>query len=427
MPRQRGEVTVQKRAVLVRDAEGRPKSALIVVTDITESKQLEARFLRAQRLESLGSLASGIAHDLNNVLTPILMSAQMLGETLLTEQESQFLRLLTQNARRGADIVQQLLLYGRGGDSRRVPMNVGSVIRDMEQMMRETFPKAIAVCVERPAEPLMMDGDSTQIHQVLLNLCVNARDAMPNGGRLLVRAGQVRIDAAFAARNPEAKPGPYLALEVKDTGVGIASGNLDKIFDPFFTTKPFGHGTGLGLASVLGIVRNHGGFLTVESREGEGSEFVVYLPARVSPAEPEAGNAGKDALRGHGELVLVIDDEGSIRNVLGSSLRHFGYTAVTASDGAEGMAVFAARRGEIRIVLTDLMMPVMDGNQVIREVRALDPVLPVIAMSGAAPQGSSLETTYGPNLRFLPKPFLIPKALALIKELLAAARPPGSP
>src|SRR6185369_3464204 len=198
------------------------------VTDITEAKRLEAQFLRAQRLESLGSLASGVAHDLNNVLTPILMSAGMLADTARTAAERNLIQLLGDSARRGADIVQQLLLYGRGGDSQRSLLNVAAVIKDMEQMMRGTFPKNITVTAQVPKDLWTIDGDRTQIHQVLLNLCVNSRDALPEGGRLSVVAENIHIDAAFAAGQHGANPGAHVVIRVRDTGTGIPAALLDK-------------------------------------------------------------------------------------------------------------------------------------------------------------------------------------------------------
>ncbi len=424
--RVRGEITVQKRATLVRDEQQRPKAVLIVVTDITEAKRLESQFLRAQRLESLGSLASGVAHDLNNVLTPILMSSGLLAELAQNDHDRELIDLLSSSARRGADIVQQLLLYGRGSDSPRSPMSVARVIKEMVQLMRETFPRDIDLVSDVPVDLAMIDGDRTQIHQVLMNLCVNARDAMPDGGVLTITAENTHVDAALAAAHAGAKAGAHIAIHVKDSGTGIPREHLDKIFDPFFTTKPLGKGTGLGLATVLGIVRSHGGLVTVESTPGAGAEFVVSIPARAPAVESVAVDPDRANLRGKNELVLVIDDEASIRGALTSTLKLYGYRVLTANDGAAGTNVFSEHAQDVRLVITDIMMPVMDGMQAIRAIRRLNPALPIIAMSGVPTQRVELETTYGPHLRFLPKPFLIEKVLAVTHELLAAAPPPGT-
>jgi len=424
--RGRGEIVVQMQATLVRDERGSAKSVLLVVTDITEAKHLEAQFLRAQRLESLGSLASGVAHDLNNVLTPILMSTGMLADGARTTSERELIQLLSDSARRGADIVQQLLLYGRGSDTPRAAMSVAAVIKDMEQMMRGSFPKNIAITTRVPRDLWSIKGDRTQIHQVILNFCVNSRDAMPSGGRLSALAENIHVDAEFAKRHPGAEPGPHVAVRVCDTGTGIPAELLDKIFDPFFTTKPIGKGTGLGLATVLGIVRSHRGFVTVESQKGIGTEFRVYLPAEASAGKLVGANAHRKRFHSHGELILVIDDEANIRRALVSMLRAQHYEVMVACDGAEGIAAFGQQAKTIRLVITDMMMPVMDGTQAIRALRQVNPDLPVIAMSGLPAQRSELEATFGPRFRFLPKPFLIEQALALVDELLCEPSPSPS-
>ena len=257
---------------------GEDASVLVVITDITESKRLEAQFLRAQRLESLGALASGVAHDLNNVLTPILMAAELLRPLAQAQDDLETLRLLSDSARRGSDIVRQLLLFGRGSDSPRSALNLGGVIQDVGRMMHGTFPKNIVLSIQAPADLRLVDADRTQIHQVVLNLCVNARDAMPQGGRLAVVADNVEVDEAFARSHGGKRTGGHVRLQVRDTGTGIAPEHLDKIFDPFFTTKPVGQGTGLGLSISYRIVRDHGGQIRVASEPGRGTRFLVSLP-----------------------------------------------------------------------------------------------------------------------------------------------------
>jgi CheY-like chemotaxis protein len=292
--------------------------------------------------------------------------------------------------------------------------------------MRETFPRDIDIVSDVPVDLAMIDGDRTQIHQVLMNLCVNARDAMPNGGILTVSAENTHVDDDLAAAHVGARTGAHIAIHVKDSGTGIPREHLDKIFDPFFTTKPLGKGTGLGLATVLGIVRSHGGLVTVVNTPGAGAEFVVSIPARAPAVESVAVDPDRANLRGHNELVVVIDDEASIRAALSSTLKLYGYRVLTAADGAAGTAVYFEHAQDVRLVITDIMMPVMDGMQAIRAIRRLNPALPIIAMSGVPTQRIELETTYGPHLRFLPKPFLIEKVLALTHALLAAA-PPSPP
>ena len=424
----RGEIVVQERATLVRDASGAPKSVLLVITDITESKRLETQFLRAQRLESLGSLASGLAHDLNNVLTPIIMSCDYLAETSSSAHDRELIEVLGGSARRGAEIVQQLLLYGRGSNTPRAPMDLRRVIKDMMQIMRETFPKDIEATFEVDPNLWTIDGDRTQLHQVLLNLCVNARDAMPGGGRLLIRADNQPATPEFVSRHPDDKPGTYVVLQVRDTGAGIAPDHLDRIFDPFYTTKPVGQGTGLGLASVLGIVRGHGGFISVSSAVGIGTEFSVHLPARTHEPDPGVDSPAQASPDGDNELILVIDDEASIRTTLLNALQRHGYRVVSAATGSEGVDLLQRHAKEVRLVITDIMMPGMDGIATIRSLRANEPQLPVVAMSGVPHQRAELEASFGPHLRFLQKPFAVDTILATLRELLhQKSAPPRSP
>lgn len=271
----------------MRDAAGAPKAILAINSDVTERRLLEQQFLRAQRLDGLGTLAGGIAHDLNNILAPILMSAELLKDSLVDERDVPLLDTIESSARRGADLVGQILLFARGTDGRRIPVAAACLIRDTEKIARETFPRHIDIRVTVDADLWTLEADPTQLHQVMLNLCVNARDAMPNGGQLSISGRNAWIDAREAAQTLGARPGAHVAIDVEDTGAGIPAAVIDKIFDPFFTTKAPGKGTGLGLSTSLTIVKNHGGFLRVDSRPGAGTRFAVYLPA----AQPQAGPA----------------------------------------------------------------------------------------------------------------------------------------
>jgi two-component system, cell cycle sensor histidine kinase and response regulator CckA len=282
-------VWVQSRWTLVRDPDGQPQSILIVNTDITEKKQLEAQFLQAQRLESLGTLASGIAHDLNNILTPILAIAKLLPLKLpeLSDRNQQMIKTLETSAQYGTNLVNQILLFARGSESVRTHLQVGDVLSDVETIVRQTFPKSIQVQIEVASGLWIVSADATQVHQVLMNLCVNARDAMPDGGILHIAVENFYSDAAFARKHLDAHVGPYVVLTVSDTGTGIEDAMLPRLFDPFFTTKAIGKGTGLGLSAVLGIAKSHGGFVQVQSNVGQGSQFQVYLPAEpaLQPSE----------------------------------------------------------------------------------------------------------------------------------------------
>lgn len=277
------EITVESRWTLVREFDRKTQSILIVNTDITQKKQLEAQFLRAQRLESIGTLASGIAHDLNNVLAPILMTAQLLESQLQDERSQRLLPILISNAKRGANLVKQVLSFTRGMEGDRTLLQLKHLIREIQQIIKETFPKSIEVSTQISANLWTVFGDPTQLHQVLMNLCVNARDAMPGGGKLKITAENFLIDANYAKMHIDARVGAYVAIAVTDTGSGIAPEIVDRIFEPFFTTKELGKGTGLGLSTVLGIIKSHSGFISVYSELGKGSEFKVFLPAQQSP------------------------------------------------------------------------------------------------------------------------------------------------
>jgi two-component system cell cycle sensor histidine kinase/response regulator CckA len=353
-----------------------------VVRDISERKELESKFFRAQRLESIGSMASGIAHDMNNILAPILMSAPMLRMGMSAENTERTLNAIEQSAQRGADLVRQLLTFGRGSEGARRPLQIASLVHEMFNIAQQTFPKNISVVENYSMDNWRVSGDPTQLHQVLLNLCVNARDAMPAGGTLTISADNVEFDRSSAGMTPGAKAGPYVLLQVADTGTGIPPHVVDRIFDPFFTTKEPGKGTGLGLSTVVGIAKSHGGFVSLQTTEGKGSVFQVYLPAVMERDVAAAPAAPAAAPTGSGELILLVDDEESIRNVSRDILVSHEYQVITAKDGADAASQFALRRGEIRAVITDLEMPIMGGAMLIRVLRNLNPEVDVIVSSG---------------------------------------------
>lgn len=377
-----GRVSVMVRCSLVRDDAGRPQAVLFIGTDITEQKRLEAQFLRAQRVEGIGALASGIAHDLNNILAPILMTAPVVRDLVTDPECRMLLETIEESAKRGGDIVQQVLTFARGAPSARVPLPVRHLMRDMARIVQETFPRSIRVRVVAPEDLWMVLGDATQLHQTLMNLCLNARDAMPEGGVLTLAARNVQVDEAMATQSFHARPGPYVCLSVADTGRGIPSEHLERIFDPFFTTKELGKGTGLGLSTVDGIVRGHEGFVRVESQLDRGTTFETYLPAVQKTTRGPQVQQGDLPPPANGELVLVVDDEASLRDSLRRHLETAGYSVVTASNGAEGLRVFSGHQEEIRAALVDLMMPVMNGATLIRAIRVLAPDLVVIGMTG---------------------------------------------
>jgi PAS domain S-box-containing protein len=404
---------------LIHDAADQLTSFLVVNTDVTEHKRLQEQFLRAQRMDSIGTLASGIAHDLNNNLTPILMGSELMRETARNAEELELVAMIQQSARRGADIVRQLLQFGRGTDGERAEFQPAALLKEIAKVARSTFPKNLEIQQLVPEDLWSIRAVPTQIHQVLLNLCVNARDAMPGGGTLTLSAENLVADAPYATMNPEAKPGPYVVLQISDTGAGIPPDILEHIFDPFFTTKEQGKGTGLGLSTVLGIVKSHGGFVRVNSRVGEGTQFKVYLPALAEPAAPRLATANAAAPRGHGELVLVVDDEEAIRGVAQAALELQGYRMVSASDGAEALFTLSRSREPFQAVVTDMLMPVMDGAALIRALRHHAPNLPIIAMSGLAEQ-EAVASQAGRRIdAFLPKPFSAEELLRAVNKTLS--------
>ena len=412
-------LTIDARATLMRDEANHPKSVLLVCSDITERMALESSFLRSQRLESLGTLASGIAHDLNNVLSPILISVGFLRRRAQPGPEQESLQLISDSARRGSDIIKQLLQYSRGEEIAGGQVNVGLVIRDMGRMMQETFPRNLTISVQAPSDLHPVNGDRTRIHQVLLNLCINSRDAMPQGGQLKVHAQNLHVDAATAAQHDGARAGSYVRLLVEDTGTGIPAEQLERIFDPFFSTKPTGQGTGLGLPTVRSIVDQHRGFLKVESEVGVGTKFSVFLPA-AGPAtgSPDLSAEGHPEPLGGKELVLVVDDEPHLRKALQICLQENNYEVLLANNGAEALALAANHSQRLRLVITDVMMPVMDGAQLISALRLLKPNLAIIAISGLPGSSESMEKQHGVGVRYLSKPFSPPALLTCIRELL---------
>ncbi|NMG07445.1 response regulator [Brasilonema sp. UFV-L1] len=411
------EIIVASRWTLMRDEDGQAKSILTVNTDITEKKQLEAQFLRAQRLESIGTLAGGIAHDLNNILTPILTAAQLLQLKLpnIDQRSQQMFSTIETNAKRGAALVKQVLQFTRGVEGKkRTIVQVNHLFSEIEQIVQETFPKSIEFSINIKSDLWAIVGDATHLHQVLMNLVVNARDALPDGGTLKISAKNVFIDEHYARMNLEANLGPYIMISVTDTGIGMSPEVVDRIFEPFFTTKEFGKGTGLGLSTVRGIITSHGGFVNVSSHVGRGTEFKVFLPAVEATATPLVENL--ELPKGNGELVLVIDDEAPILETTKISLETYNYKVLTASDGIEALALYAQYKDKISIVLVDMMMPSMDGALTIRALQKMNPHVLIIGVSGLVAGDKLIETAR--VKAFLSKPYTTKELLQTLHSLL---------
>jgi PAS domain S-box-containing protein len=376
------EIVVESRWTLLRDEKGQPKSILAENTEVTQKKQLETQLLRTQRLESIGTLAGGIAHDLNNVLAPILMSVQLLERKLYDSQHLRLLKTLENNAQRGASLIKQLLSFARGIEGKRTIIQIKYLIAEIEQIVRETFPKSIQLDVNIPSDLNYVYGDATQLHQVLMNLVVNARDAMPNGGKLEISAENLLIDEYYVQTNIYAKTGAYTVVTVTDTGVGMHPEVQERIFEPFFTTKEVGKGTGLGLSTALGIVKNHCGFMNVYSELNKGTIVKIYLPIQPGEETNISWCDESEDFNGSGELILVVDDEPAIRKITKSSLEAYNYRVLTASNGIEAVEIYAKHQREINLILLDMMMPEMDGETTIKLLQKINTKVKIVAISG---------------------------------------------
>jgi PAS domain S-box-containing protein len=415
------EVIVASRWTLVRDEANNPRSILSVDTDITEQKLLETQFLRTQRLESLGTLAGGIAHDLNNILAPILGFSKLLPLKLtdVDEQTKGFFKIIETNAQRGAALVKQILTFSRGMEGERGIVQVRHLITEIKQIIEQTFPKTIELETKVPKNLWTVNGDVSQLHQVLMNLVVNARDAMPQGGKLKITAENFTIKEDFARLYLDAQVGSYILITVADTGVGIPAEIIDRIFEPFFTTKEIDRGTGLGLSTLAGIVKSHGGFVDVVSNtkpEKRGTQFKVFLPAsEIAETNPEET---EPIPQGNSELILVVDDEPSILEVTKATLETRNYRVLTASNGIEAIAIYAQNQNAIELVVMDIMMPSMDGKTAIRILKTINSEAKIIAVSGLVSDQEIIAELNGSITAFVAKPYTNDDLLRAIDEVV---------
>lgn len=417
------ELVVESRWTLVRDNTGKPSSVLVINTDITERKQLEMQFLRSQRMESIGRLVGGIAHDLGNLLVPILLGVKVLQQRFDDDtQVERTLSMIQKSAERGSDMVDQVLAFARGVDGERVTLAPGTIIEEVDKIIQETFPDRITVETDVDDDLNTIVGDATQIQQVLMNLSVNARDAMPDGGTLSIEAQNVSLSEGDARRNIEAEPGPYVRITVSDTGTGIPDDALDKIFEPFFSTKPEGEGTGLGLSTAYSIVKSHDGFIDVRSEENQGTTFRLFLPVTLAENKETDTAPDPENTHGQGEVVLVVDDEEFIRDTAQQTLESAGYRAIVASDGEEALDLMDDYSDAVDAVITDLRMPNMNGHDLISALHERYPALPIIAASGASDSEAEAPLEAGAR-KFLPKPFTAEKLYAALHDVL---RPSGN-
>ena len=403
----------------IKDASGRMTHYLAVKEDITEKKSLQTQLLRAQRMESLGTLAGGVAHDLNNVLAPIVLSIELLKQAMQDELSQKLLETLEASAHRGSEIIKQILGFARGVRGESAPIQFRHVIDEMATIVKGSFPKSIAIEEDVRKDIWPIVGDPTSLHQLMLNLCVNARDAMPNGGTIRIKAENKVIDEHYHRMNPGTKPGRYVTLSIEDTGCGMPPNVLEHIFEPFFTTKEIGKGTGLGLSTALAIVKSHGGSINVYSEVGKGTTFNIYLPAAKETGEIKPSSEKlREMFLGHGELIMVVDDENSIRQIARQTLETYGYRVITASDGAEAVPRITTSKEEIALVLTDMIMPYMDGPKTIQAIRKIRPAVKIVASSGLTDE---VNMMIDKDLRvnaFLVKPYTAEKLLETVHSVL---------
>ncbi len=413
------QIVVSSRWTLVKDAlTNRPKSILIINTDITAQKRLAVQSLRAQRLESICTLSTGIAHDLNNVLSPILMAVPLLQSWAKDDHSRKLLDSIEASSRRGTELVKQVLAFAHGGEGEPALMQVKHLVTKCAEIAARNSSASIEVSFKIANDLWPIVGDAIQLEQMIMEIVTNARDAMKEGGRLSISATNRVVEKEFSRKHAEARVGSFALIEVKDTGVGISKELKKKIFDPFFTTKKSGKSGGLGLSDALDIIKSHRGFLLVDSEEGQGSNFQIFLPRAETAKLNYTGNLSGGLTTGKGERIMIVDDEPSVLEAAKNTLETFGYRVVTAASGAEALEIHDAEKQPVDAVITDLRMPGMDGEQLMEKLRARNRNLRFIAISGTVEEEDSETVFLSKQAAYLSKPFTPEKLLSTLYSVL---------
>jgi len=412
----------------IKDKNGKITHSIYMSEDITarkkaeeEKENLQEQLFQSQKMESIGRLAGGIAHDFNNILTGIMGYAELLKMTFrdLSTLEGEAADVILKNAERATDLTKQLLGFARKGKYNPLPLNINDLIRDTVIISEKIFEKNIKVNFDLTKNVNIIEADKIQIDQVLTNIFINAKDAMPMGGDITVKTENVYIDEEFAKKYPELESGKFVKISIADTGIGIPDEVRKHIFEPFFTTKGLGKGTGLGLATVYGIIKNHNGHVFCESEPGRGSTFTIYLP--VSEKEIQEVFHYKDIIKGK-EKILLVDDEESIRNIGQKQLENLGYKIILAADGKEAVKIYKEKKGEIDLILLDIIMPESGGKETYRELKKINPDIKVIVMSGYSQDEKANEIMNDGALGFIQKPFKIHELSKIIYEILKKSK-----